>query len=66
MHNDLVALKLETEDIDKGGGLTGVLTQEGEEKLPFFQVALKCFQNHIQNTIWVQVEATYREGAHVT
>ena len=58
LYNNLVALKLESEDIDKGGGLAGVLAQEGEEELPFLQVALKSFQNHIQNSIWVQVEAT--------
>jgi len=54
-------LKLEPEYVDKGGGLAGVVPQEGEEELLIIQVALKCLQNHIENTIWVQVEATYRE-----
>ena len=54
-------MKLEPKYVDEGGGLAGVVPQEGEEKLLIIQVALKCFQNHIENTIWVQVEATYRE-----
>ena len=38
----LILVKFESEDVDKGGRLTGVALKEGEKEISLIQVTLKC------------------------
>ena len=55
----LAALELETEDVDEGGLLTGVAPEQCQEHVLVLVVTLTGFHQHVQDTVWIQVESTW-------
>ena len=51
---NLVLVKLEAKDIDKGGGLTRVVLKEGKKEVSLIQVTFKCLKDNVQYTVWIK------------
>lgn len=52
----LVAMEFETKNIDKSAGLARIALQQSNKEILFIQMPLKCLQDHIQHSVWVQIK----------